>query len=416
MSDADELLDLIEKGIVEHGGDLGGWTRRDEDKLQLFDGRVTLQATIMEADHPGTVHAHVYVTLHEHEAEVLDCCVFGIGEERESALAEAAVIWLTCVAGPVKSFIDNRPVCMTCQAGVADGDISQGYSPGDYGLTGLNAFVGPSIARAIEDEQVQEMIDDTKPWFLYAAEAAAPRRVHMAKSIILSEGDKGWTRELEIDGHEVSHHDPNWPAGVRGPDFGYLTRYAVFEFPLDSSEISRRAELERTIRHFAENFSVHQSTDELLESMIGQGFDPQLVHETEAVSTLAFGRILFEQRGVKYHPHIHRIRADGKIDRNIPLMSLPAYSRARAIIAELAETMPQDELLDLCSYSAESNAILQVLESQEGEFDFTQLTMSPSMVPDPDVSSEVMQAALAELDIHSPPAEGDHNKPWWKFW
>jgi hypothetical protein len=27
MSDKDLLLDLIEKGVVEHGGDLGGWTR-----------------------------------------------------------------------------------------------------------------------------------------------------------------------------------------------------------------------------------------------------------------------------------------------------------------------------------------------------------------------------------------------------
>ena len=28
MSGADRLLDLIEAGIVHHGGDLGGWTRR----------------------------------------------------------------------------------------------------------------------------------------------------------------------------------------------------------------------------------------------------------------------------------------------------------------------------------------------------------------------------------------------------
>ena len=48
--DADRLLDLIEEGVVEHGGDLGGWTRRHEDALQLFDGRVTLRAELHEED------------------------------------------------------------------------------------------------------------------------------------------------------------------------------------------------------------------------------------------------------------------------------------------------------------------------------------------------------------------------------
>ena len=43
MSDADRLLELIEEGIVQHGGDLGGWTRRNDQSLQLFDGRVTLR-------------------------------------------------------------------------------------------------------------------------------------------------------------------------------------------------------------------------------------------------------------------------------------------------------------------------------------------------------------------------------------
>jgi hypothetical protein len=44
MSGEEQLLDLIEQGIVGHGGDLGGWTRRDGETLQLFDGRVTLRA------------------------------------------------------------------------------------------------------------------------------------------------------------------------------------------------------------------------------------------------------------------------------------------------------------------------------------------------------------------------------------
>jgi len=46
MPETQQLLELIEKFVVEHGGDLGGQTRHIDDALQLFDGRVTLRARI----------------------------------------------------------------------------------------------------------------------------------------------------------------------------------------------------------------------------------------------------------------------------------------------------------------------------------------------------------------------------------
>src|SRR3954452_15706218 len=128
MSDSERLLEVIEKGVVEHGGDLGGWTRRIDDRLQLFDGRVTLCAEMKDAGPSAAavcgIHAHVLTTLHEHDDEVLDACLFGMEEDREAALGQAEVIWITGVAGPIKSFLDNKPVCMTCQAGVEGGDVS----------------------------------------------------------------------------------------------------------------------------------------------------------------------------------------------------------------------------------------------------------------------------------------------------
>src|SRR5262245_19026482 len=198
MSEANRLLELIENGIVEHGGDLGGWTRRGDEALQLFDGRVTLRTELQDAGPNAgerSVHAHVFTTLHEHEDEVLDACLFGMGKDHDVALGQAAAIWITCVAGPIRSFLDNRPVCMTCQAGVDGGDVKAGYSRGDYGLAGLRAYVGPFIARGFRDERAQSALDDAKPWFRFAAEAAAPRRVHLAKSTIVSKGKDGWTRE-----------------------------------------------------------------------------------------------------------------------------------------------------------------------------------------------------------------------------
>lgn len=71
MSDANRLLEIIERDIVAHGGDLGGWTRLSDESLQLFDGRVTLRAEVHEEEQAGdnVVHAHVFTTLPEHEDE-----------------------------------------------------------------------------------------------------------------------------------------------------------------------------------------------------------------------------------------------------------------------------------------------------------------------------------------------------------
>src|SRR5262245_5647689 len=110
MTEAELLLEVIEQAVTEHGGDLGGGTRRTNGHLQLFDGRVTLRADAEEADpaRPGAAHAHVFTTVHEYDNEVLDACVFGMGNDRHAALREASLIWLTAVAGPIKSFLDNK--------------------------------------------------------------------------------------------------------------------------------------------------------------------------------------------------------------------------------------------------------------------------------------------------------------------
>jgi hypothetical protein len=418
MSDPEQLLELIEQGIVEHGGDLGGWTRRADDTLQVFDGRVSLRAESKDREPSGptaVVHAHVFATLHEHEDEELNACLVGMGPDRRAALGQAAAIWITGVAGPIRSFMDNRPVCSTCQAGVQGGDVSKGYSHGDYGLPGLRAYVGPSISRGFNGKPVDPRRDDTQPWFRFAAESAAPRRVHLAKATVLS-GKEGWRRDLEIDGHDVSYHDSDWPAGAKSAGIGYMTRFAVFEFPRNSAEIARRAELERTIRHFAENFSKYESVDPLMAAMVEQGFDPELVHETESFSTIAFGRAFFEPHGVKYSPTIIRAREDGRVQTDVPLMSLPAYTRARALAVRLRETMPQGEFQSLCCYNAESNAILNAMNARGNKLDPSEWNMYPSVVPDPGVGKETMNAAMKALNDMIERNRPAKKKPWWKFW
>ncbi|MBS0264240.1 MAG: hypothetical protein JSS02_20045, partial [Planctomycetes bacterium] len=281
MSDAVRLLEQIEEQILAHGGDLGGWTRLADGALQLFDGRVTLTVVIPEqvSSSLETVHIHVLTRLHDYDEEILEACLFGMGGNREEALRQAAGIWVTSVAGPIRSFLDGNPVCTTCQAGVADGDLAQGYSEADYGLSGLRAYVGPVVVRGTGDDDQTTGFSDNMPWFRFAGESAAPRRVHLAKATVVFRSSQGWCRELEVDGHEVSYQDYDWPSPGAGPVGVYATRFAVFEFPRNSTEMRRRMELERTIRHFADNLARYDSADQLARKMVERGFDADIVHE-----------------------------------------------------------------------------------------------------------------------------------------
>jgi hypothetical protein len=418
MTKSHTLLERIESALNHHGGDLGGWTRLDGEQLQIFDGRVTLRAEVQEPrdESDRIVHGHVFATLHEHDDEVLDACVMGMGTDRDHGLSETALRWMSGVAGPIRSFLDNKPVCMTCQAGVADGNSAEGYVAGDYGLPGMRAFVGPAFVY-MADGQGDDVarIDDTKPWFRFAAEAAAPRRVHLAKATCAAQGKAGWSRQLEIDGHDVSHHEPVWPVGVPAPSAGYVTRYAVFEFPRNSTELKRREKLERTILAFAEQYPKHESVDEMMAGLERAGHDPNLLHEVESISTIAFGRYFFRHQPIAYPPVVIRARADGRVEEDVPLMSVPAFTRGMALAVKLEETIPRNDFQSLCLYNAESHAICQMLTDSKGPVDFTKLRMHPSVVPDRECSTETMDRAvaivMARVEKNRPT-----KKPWWKIW
>ncbi|MEZ6070065.1 MAG: DUF6348 family protein [Pirellulales bacterium] len=419
MDESQRVLEMIEAKVVEHGGDLGGWTKLEDATLKLFAGRVTLRAEVREYESARTQSAHVHVltTLHEHDDEVLDACVVGIGDHRAEALEQAAVLWITGVAGPIKSFLDDKPICMTCKAGMENGNAAQGYVKGDFGLPDLTAYVGPTWARGNQDEAVFAALDDDAPWFRYAAESVAPRRIHIAKSMVISQGDAGWRRELEIDGHDVAHVDPCWHVDLRGPRFGYLVRYAVFAFPHDAPELARRAELDQAVMYFIENFARYESIDELMVAMVAEGFAADLVDEIESISTIAFGRLFFEGRGIDYPATIIRARRDGRVETDVPLMSLPAYCRGRAVGARLLKTLPKEEHLAISLYSAESQVIVQALEARTGmQTDLGSLALLPNVVPERGTSDATLREATDLLKKLAEQWRKDKKKPWWKIW
>lgn len=160
-----------------------------------------------------------------------------------------------------------------------------------------------------------------------------------------------------------------------------------------------------------------------METMVQEGFDKDLVAQTESISTIAFSRALFEHYGVKFSPTIIRARKDGRVETDVPLMSIPSYSRARALAVELSKTMSQDEFQSLCCYNAEANVILQAMEKGGDKVDLTQLELFPCVVGDRGVSKETMDLALAKLDelakskqtARKPSEEAPRKKRWWQF-
>jgi len=404
------LLELLEKAVVTHGGDLGGWTRLDDEKLQVFDGRVTLTAKVDPPSELGYVHAHVFATLHDYGDEVLDACMTGVGQNHDEMLGQAVFKWVTGVAGPIRSFLDDKPVCMTGIVG--GGDPDQDSSSGNCGFVNVKAFVGPSLGTGDgEDSQ----IDDTKPWFGFAAESAAARKIHLAKvTLAINPQGTGWQRNLEVDGHEVSHVENDWQAGVPVQN-GLLSivRYAVFEFPANSKRLKVRAALDQTIECFIKKASKFDNIDALTLEMEKEGYHPQLIYQVKNVSTLAFGRMFFEPRGAQYSPFVTRIRKDGQIQRNVPIMSIPAYNRGRAVLARLESELAEETVQSVCLISPESGAILQALDSGVNSFDG--MVFSPSIVADRECSQECLEHAYANLQELQGSEMGQKKKPWWRL-
>lgn len=415
MSDSERLLDLIEEGIVEHGSDYGGWTLRQEEALKLFDGRITLRAETFELEPPDEqrVHGHVFATLHDYDDEVLDACVLGLGNGREEALREAASNWIHCVAGPIRSLLDGMASGDAVQAGDSSDDEPD-MDAVDFGLPGVRAFVGPFLARFFDDEKIIHASHEM-PWFKFATQSAAPRRIHIAKVIVQSHGAAGWNRQLEIDGHEIIVKDREWPLGMPGPEIGYMTRFAVWEF--DDKALAQRDEVDRAITYFAKHLTKSSSVDALKEEMVAAGFDIDLVHDTEMLAPLAMGRMLMDGNGIPFPSVAIYARRDGRVDTDVPLMSFPVFSRGKALFRSLLQSIGKDDFLQFCMVSAEMRALTQYLESLgDREPDYKGLSLAPPIISDRLAPSETVDEAMSLLNQMLSELVAKAKKPWWKFW
>jgi hypothetical protein len=60
--------------------------------------------------------------------------------------------------------------------------------------------------------------------------------------------------------------------------------------------------------------------------------------------------------------------------------------------------MTKDDFQNICLYNAEANAILKAMAAEGDKLDLSQMKMYPCVVPDPGISDQTMDAALAKLN------------------
>ena len=119
---------------------------------------------------------------------------------------------------------------------------------------------------------------------------------------------------------------------------------------------------------------------------------------------------------MQFSSTIIRARRDGRVEMDVPLMSIPSYARARAIATELQETMKRDDFQSLCLYNAEANVLLKAMEAAGDKLDLTKMKMYPCVVPDRGVSDQTMDVALSKLNDLIGQNRAPEKKSWWKFW
>lgn len=177
--------------------------------------------------------------------------------------------------------------------------------------------------------------------------------------------------------------------------------------------------LDDAIYFFATQYPTCKSVDALKSQMIIKGFDPIQVHEVFTISSIAFGRALFEGHGIRYPSKIIRARDDGTIEPDVSLLSIPAYTRALALIDSIQSSLSRHAFRVLCMYNAESQAIVKAVKAvgQGRDLDLTEICLYPVVVPDLHVKEETVQRAFDVVErlrrLHWP--TGSSCRRTWSF-
>lgn len=162
-----------------------------------------------------------------------------------------------------------------------------------------------------------------------------------------------------------------------------------------SSDMSAAKCLDDAILYFALRYPSCESLEVLQDDMLHkQRFDPNHIHQVTHISTIAWGRFLFQNLGIKYSNTIIRARDDGSVEPDVDLGSLPAYTRAMALVDKIQNSLSRHAFRVLCMYNAESRAIVRAMKALGQSLDLREITMYPVVVPDLHVQKETVQRAF----------------------
>jgi hypothetical protein len=187
---------------------------------------------------------------------------------------------------------------------------------------------------------------------------------------------------------------------------------------VSSSDMSAAKSLDDAILYFALRYPSCESMEVLQNDMLHhQCFDPEHIHQVTHISTIAWGRFLFQDMGIKYPKTIIRARDDGSVEPDVDLDSLPAYARAMALVDKIQRTLSRHAFRVLCMYNAESRAIVRAIKALGQGLDLREITMYPVVVPDLHVHKETVQRAFDVVNrlrqLHWP--TGSTCRRTWRF-
>jgi hypothetical protein len=413
--DADHVLRAIDEGLRQLPAEVVGRVERTGSAVVAYDRQLILEANVRSdpGSHPSIAHCHVIARLGRTAfTDPLDACVVGIDPDRQRGLEQAGRNWIRNVGGVLFSLLHARPVM--------DAEHFDGQEV--WGVPGCHGFVGPLTGFGAERPDELEALLGA-PMFEYAEALAPPGLVHLAKVVLQADGDKGWTRTIEIDGHGASFEEASWQCGVAAPATAVLARHAVFHYGGRAHAVEARRRLDEAIRHLVRAANATDDVEAAFERLHAEGVEADLLHRVTSFVPLALCRVMFAGVGARFSTDFVRVGRDGSTGQ-FKLMREPAFARSVALCPELLGAGLAEGLKRLAMYSSTFNALNSALNAGSKP---ENLVMSPPLIPDSDADAAAMEQAIRQLRrpasdappapaAPAPPARKSPAKPWWRFW
>jgi hypothetical protein len=407
--DSAHVLHAIYEGLRHLPAEIVGRVELNGQTVAAYEGQLIVGAEVHSdpGAHPSIAHCHVTARLCRTAfTDPLDACVVGIDPGRQRGLEKAGQNWIQNVGSVLFSLLHAKPVM---DAAHFDGQEV-------WGVPGCHGFVGPLTGFGIDPSGGLEALLNA-PMFEDAEALAPPGLVHLAKVVLQPQGEKGWKRTIEIDGHAASFEEESWECGVPAPPTGVVSRHAVFHYGGQTDAVEARKRLDEAIRQLVRTSNTAQNVDAAFERLRADGVDPNLVHQVANFVPLALCGVMFARIGARFSPDFVRVRKEGSSER-FKLMREPAFARSVALYPELLRGGLVEGLKRLATYSSTFHALNSALQAGSKP---ENLVMSAAFIPD---DAAAMEQAIRQTHPSAPaapaapasPAQELPAKRRWRFW